>query len=297
MFSKTPEIHESKIYSPEYPQALYKLKDPPRIIYYSGNLDSLKNYQGFSVVGTRNCTRYGLDQCRNLIRKFQGQKISIISGLARGIDSQAHKSALEFKIPTIAILGEGILKVASNYQQSSLLEEILDNDKNLILSEFEPEFHADKWTFAHRNRIIAALSEFCIIIESPIKSGTLITANYAIDLKKKIYALTSDIDKESFEGNKFLLTKHLAEAIFDIDSFYDSLYQKETAPEQIPLLEIQANSDPEEKILRCLEKRSLSLGEIVMETGLSNQSTMIHLSKLEIKSLIKKLPGSRFQKS
>lgn len=304
--NKFVEIHEAS-----YPHALHLLKDPPAKIFYEGNLETLSDYKCLSIVGTRSCTSYGLDQCRNLVKKFYGKNLCIISGLARGIDSQAHKSALEYGLPTVAVLGEGIERVRRNPYQGKLLKEILNDKRSLVISEFESEFPADRWTYAHRNRIIAALSEICVVLESPKRGGSLITAGCALEMKKLLYSLTGDINKVSLEGNHYLLANKFAEPIFDLDLFYKSIFPEDFKDESrkegaifrsdSKVLETDQLSfispNKEEIILKCIENQPLGLNEISQRTNIDLKTTMIEISKLELKLLVKRLAGSKFQKS
>ncbi|GAB6188759.1 DNA-processing protein DprA [Marinitoga arctica] len=183
----------------EYPEKLKRIFNPPLVLYIKGNIKLLKK-EAIGIVGSRKCTSYG----KNIALSFSeilSKKYIIISGMAYGIDSFAHKGAL--KNGTIAILGSGIDKPypASN---SNLYNEILENN-GCIISEYAPGTPAQPFRFPERNRIIVGLSENIIVIEAAQKSGSLITARLAIESGIDVYAVPGDITKKNSQGTNNLI--------------------------------------------------------------------------------------------
>lgn len=184
---------------------LVHMPDPPKGLYIKGDESSFKDLHYITVVGSRNCSIYAKEVLEDLIQELQGYPIAIISGLALGIDSHAHRQAIRFGLPTIAVPGSGldssVIYPASNL---SLARDILSSG-GLLLSEYTPDTKAARWTFPQRNRIMAALADLVIIVEASEKSGTLITARLALDYNKTIGVIPADIIRTSSIGSNKLM--------------------------------------------------------------------------------------------
>lgn len=175
----------------DYPQALLDLKDPPKQLYVKGNLDLLKRPL-ISIVGTRDCTRYGLTVAKDLAASCAEAGFAVVSGLAEGIDTAAHQGAKE---NTIAVLGNGI-DVYYPVMNHDLQEFI--GAHGLLISEYPPDFRGGKTTFPQRNRIVAALGQAVIAVEADLHSGTLITIHKAQELNRDVYAVPGNIINEKY---------------------------------------------------------------------------------------------------
>ncbi len=194
------KIEEISINSKEYPQNLKNIYDPPKKIYLIGNKDLL--YQkGIAIVGARDATQYGKKIAYNLAKELSEQNIVIISGLAIGIDSYAHKGALEKG--TIAVLGSGIDNIYPK-ENLELAREIIKN-KGCIISEYPLGTKPERLHFPQRNRIISGLSDGVVVIEASKKSGALITAEFALEQGKEVFAVPGDINKKQSEGTNQLI--------------------------------------------------------------------------------------------
>lgn len=194
------KIEEISINSKEYPQNLKNIYDPPKKIYLIGNKDLL--YQkGIAIVGARDATQYGKKIAYNLAKELSEQNIVIISGLAIGIDSYAHKGSLEKG--TIAVLGSGIDNIYPK-ENLELAREIIKN-KGCIISEYPLGTKPERLHFPQRNRIISGLSDGVVVIEASKKSGALITAEFALEQGKEIFAVPGDINKKQSEGTNQLI--------------------------------------------------------------------------------------------
>lgn len=194
------KIEEISINSKEYPQNFKNIYDSPKKIYLIGNKDLL--YQkGIAIVGARDATQYGKKIAYNLAKELSEQNIVIISGLAIGIDSYAHKGSLEKG--TIAVLGSGIDNIYPK-ENLELAREIIKN-KGCIISEYPLGTKPERLHFPQRNRIISGLSDGVVVIEASKKSGALITAEFALEQGKEVFAVPGDINKKQSEGTNQLI--------------------------------------------------------------------------------------------
>ncbi|MDD9897710.1 MAG: DNA-protecting protein DprA [Candidatus Melainabacteria bacterium] len=190
--------------SSQYPKCLHELASKaPREIYYQGNLELINPSKSISIVGTRKLSPVGHNACEQFISSLKDT--TIVSGLAYGLDSCAHQAALDLNLPTIAVIASGLDCFDYFGQQRLIWNEMLRRDNCLILTEVAPGFEAKAWTFAHRNRIIAALSDTTVIIEAPKKSGALITADWAYQLKRNLLVLPG-------KGHNYQASNKLIEA-------------------------------------------------------------------------------------
>jgi len=270
-----------------YPKSFLKIKEKPFGFYALGNLSLLKNNNKFlylAIVGTRKPTFYGLKVAEKIAESLSRLDIVIISGLAYGIDSCAHKSVIKSKGKTIAVIGEGILN-ALNSSKRNLVEEIIENE-GLVLSEFSNETKAMPYHFPLRNRLIAALSDGVIIIEAPIDSGALITAKYALKYDKEIFVVPGEITNKNFEGSHNLI-KQGAKLITKIEDILEEFNFK--IPEKI--IKIDKLTPEEEKIIESLNKKAMTLEEISRYAKISIGDLLIVLTYMEIKGLIKNYNG------
>jgi len=178
---------------------LSEIPDPPQEVYVKGNLPP-RGTKCLAVVGSRNYTNYGKQVVDYLISGLRGYPVSIISGLALGIDALAHTAALNAGLYTLAVPGSGIDdSVLYPSRNRSLAQKILDHGGGL-LSEYEPTFHATQWSFPQRNRIMAGLSHATLVIEAGEKSGTLITARLTVDYNRELLVVPGNIFSEGSKG-------------------------------------------------------------------------------------------------
>lgn len=202
----------------DYPRMLRYIKDPPSILYYRGDIKIASNIS-ISVVGSRHATGYGKWAAQMLGRKLAEYEIVTVSGMAAGIDTYAHKGSLENKGKTIAVFGCGV-DVCYPKINKDLMIEILEN--GLVLSEFPPEFQPTNYSFPIRNRIISGLSAGTVIVEAGISSGSLITAEYAAEQGRNLYAVPGNINNIYSIGTNKLI-KDGAVPITVVDDIIDEL--------------------------------------------------------------------------
>jgi len=281
---KNGNIH-LKMGGVNYPDLLIEIPKPPAELYARGEIDSWKK-PCVAIVGTRKATSYGLKVARDLARDLAGLNITIVSGLALGIDTEAHKGAIEAGGKTIAVLGSGINQVYPAVNRS-LAERIVESGGALI-SELPPEHPPEKWTFPQRNRIIAGLSQMTLVIEAPEKSGALITAYLALEYNRDVGAVPGEITSINSSGTNNLI--RLGASL--IRSSEDILNVLGINQGTIML----DNLDKIEKvILQCLAKPQMA-DEILKATGAPLEVMNQKLSMLELNGIIKN-EGGRWHKT
>ena len=271
----------------KYPKKLLSLENSPDVIYAVGNLNLLDTFS-LAVVGSRACTMEAKALTEKLVKELATLGITIISGMANGIDSLAHETALNCGGNTIAILGSGF-EVAKG---KKILKKILDGD-GLILSEYSPKVPALKYHFPQRNSLISGLSDGVIITEARKNSGTLLTAQHALNQHKPLFTFPWNIDNENYYGNNLILTKGARGILSykDIIDFYPKL--------NLPTLEkISQKTIPEEykNIYKTLKNTPIPLEVLAQKTNIPLRNLQSTLTFMELDGYIKKMPNNSYIK-
>jgi DNA processing protein len=279
------------VWDDEYPALLKKIYDPPLLLYTLGNFHDKDKYS-VSVVGTRHPTNYGKIQTEIIVRDLASQEITIISGLARGIDSAAHASALKAGGRTIAVIGSG-LDVIYPPENRRLFESITGN--GVIISEFPFGTKPDAQNFPRRNRIISGLSLGTIVIETGNPGGALQTASFALDQNREVFALPGNVGVKQSDGTNMLIQKGEAKLITNAEDILVELKLKikPIVNKKSKKSNVELNLF-EEKIIGCLDTEPLQIDKIAMSAKLSTSDCLVHLLSLEFKGLVKQLPGKVF---
>ncbi|TET83870.1 MAG: DNA-protecting protein DprA [Candidatus Nealsonbacteria bacterium] len=269
-----------------YPKLLKKIKDPPEVLYYEGELKSEENC--FAVVGTRMASSYGKQVALEIAGDLAEAGLTIVSGLAPGIDSFSHLAALEGRKRTIAILGTGIDE-RSIYPQENLklARKILELGGGLI-SEYPPGTHGSEFTFPQRNRIISGISLGVLVIEAKQKSGALITANWAKKQERKIFAIPGPIHSLNSKGCHYLIKHEVAKLVENANDILKEL----NLPIKEGVKEITGETPEENLILGVLKEEALDIDKIIERTKLSAATVASVLAILEIKRKVKNLGGN-----
>ena len=278
------DIQVIRIGEANYPCSLMDLKDPPKQLYVKGNLDLL-NRPKVSIVGTRDCTRYGQMIAKEIAMACVTAGFVVVSGLAEGIDTAAHVGA---KDATIAVLGNGV-EVYYPTSNKDLQDEIAC--KGLLVSEYPPTLHGGKTTFPQRNRIVAALAQVVVAVEADLRSGTLITVKMADALKRKIYAVPGNINCYASQGTNALIANKTAEMITSISDFITTLTGTIATKSIVKNKQISLEH---QKILNILKTDEVHFDDIVGEASLSVAELSTLLTNMEMIGLIEKLPGNYF---
>jgi DNA processing protein len=272
-----------------YPKRLLDLAIPPERLYCRGRLELL-TLPAVAVVGTRDCTRYGVSVAKELSKQCVENGICVISGGASGIDTAAHSGALEIvggSAGTISVLGNGHNHCypTENWELQKQIER-----EGLVISEFPADFPANKQTFPQRNRIVAALSNAVVVVEADIKSGTMITVGVAKKIKRQVFAVPGSIKCYASNGPNDLIKNQTAQILTrfdDILHFFGSTKQKG----RVEKTTLQIGMD-EKNVLDILGKDEVHLDEILEKCGMPTQSLMTLLTDMELAGLIEKLPAN-----
>ena len=279
-----------------YPAALRDAYDAPAILYVWGELQE-KDLHSVAIVGSRQMTHYGRETARKFAYQLAGAGITVISGLARGIDTAAHEGAVAAKGRTIAVLGSGLMQLYPP-ENLALAERIADGH-GAVISEFPLQTPPDRQTFPQRNRIVAHWARSLLVVECPARSGSLITANLAAEAGRQIYAVPGPIDRLTSAGCNHLI-RDGATLVTDGSQILDDFTQFDfTSPQDTtpgPVETYLDLSDDENKVMTALRESDRSVDEIVSLAGLPASQVSVILMKLELRRLVKTLPGQRFCK-
>jgi DNA processing protein len=247
-----------------------------------------------SIVGTRNASNYGRKLCEELIHSFVGKEIVVVSGLAYGIDIYAHKLCTELGIQTIGVLGHGLDRI---YPQAHtpIAKKMVENGG--LLTEFLPGSNPDRENFPMRNRIVAGMCDATIVIESGERGGSLITAELANDYARDVFAFPGDITREYSKGCNYLIQKNKAHLITSSDDFFEMMDWKDTPKPENKQLQLFAELDEQEQKIVALLKESqeVSLDVLAIKTEIPVRLMSGILLGLELKGVVKALPGKRFR--
>lgn len=285
-------IKEIKIGDKEYPKLLKQIADPPKQLYCRGNLD-LFNTFCLAVVGTRKLTSYGREATVHIINGLSSSGITIVSGLAMGIDAVAHQSALDNDLPTIAVLGSTVDDGGIGPQVNlELAQEILKSN-GLIISEYGKKKDVFALNFALRDRIISGLSKGVVVMEGAEKSGSLITAKSAVDQNRDVFAVPGSIFSSVSKGTNWLL-KNGAKIITSAEDILEE-YAKNPKLGLEHKNNISTKDPVQKKILDILDKKDgLIIDEIINLAGTETSKIIAAISTLEIKNKIKEKNGKYF---
>lgn len=286
----------------DYPKLLLEIPDAPPILYYRGQsrvLKTLKQHCMIALVGTRHPSDYGRRWTRKLSATLAQNGFSVISGLADGIDAEAHQSCIEVGGTTIAVLGTGV-DVVYPWKNRKLYDQVLET--GLAISEYPAGTQPDRIHFPRRNRIVAGLSRAVLVIEAPLRSGALITANLANDYGRDVYALPGSLDNEKSEGCLALISKGaqivLSEAeLLKLLGTLPVLDRPQTT--QLPLLDLSPELAQVLQTIQEVGARSshpaIPLDLIIQQSELPTSTVTGSLLQLEMLGLVVQVPGMRYQ--
>ena len=275
---------------PSYPALLREIHDPPIVLYVRGDLG---DPHAIGIVGTRNPSHYAAECAKKLAYQLAYAGLTVVSGLARGIDTAAHQAALAAKGRTVAVLGSGLAALYPP-ENRELAEKI--SKAGAVISEFPMTTVADRQTFPMRNRIISGLSAGLLVIEAGAASGALISASQAADQGRSIYAIPGRIDTPKAIGSNRLIqqgAKLVTSAQDILDDF--GLLFRETPELARPTIEAKL-TPIERRVRESIGDDETSIDTIIAKCGLPTHEVSSTLLALEMRKLVKQLPGSRFVK-
>jgi DNA processing protein len=277
----------------DYPAPLREAYDPPLLLYVWGKIEP-RDRHAISVVGSRRATHYGTQATKKLSYSLAHAGFTIISGLARGIDTAAHEAAIAANGRTIAVLGSGMAKL---YPPENLgLAEKIASGFGAVVSEFPLNTSPDKQTFPMRNRIVAAWARAVLVVECPAWSGSLITANLASEYGKPIFAVPGPIDKPTSAGCNQLI-RDGATLVSDASHILDDLgelpFARKPSPAE-PTAEIPELPEEEAAVYAAVGTDERPVDRIIEKSGLPAHVVTANLMKLEMRRLVRAFPGFRY---
>jgi DNA processing protein len=281
--------------SPSYPKSLREIHAPPIVLYLWGELNE-RDHHAIGIIGARHTTHYGTESAKKLAYQLAYAGLTVISGLARGIDTAAHQGALAAKGRTIAVLGSGLSKLYPP-ENRGLAEKIRDGN-GAIVSEFSMEIEPDRQTFPMRNRIIAGWSHGILVVEAGLKSGALITASQAIEQGRSVYAVPGHINAPSALGSNRLIQQG-AKLVMDASDILDDLQilLPETKPSpEAAVRPLPPLSEDERRVYEAINSTETPIDQISAKCDLPSAIVSSTLLRLELKRLVKQLPGKYFVK-
>src|ERR1700746_321997 len=281
--------------SPSYPRALREIHAPPIALYVWGELHE-RDHHAIGVIGARRTTHYGTESAKKLAYQLAYAGLTVISGLARGIDTAAHQGALAAKGRTVAVIGSGLAKLYP--PENAPLAEKIRSGNGAIVSEFSMDIEPDRQTFPMRNRIISGWSHGILVVEAGLNSGALITAAQALEQGRAVYAVPGHINAPSAMGSNRLIQQG-AKLVMDASDILDDLQilLPETKPSpQAIARPLPPLSDAERRVYDAIDATETSIDDITAKSELPSAAVSSTLLQLELKRLVKQLPGKYFVK-
>ena len=279
------------IYDEEYPKKLKQIEGSPYLLYYKGSLESINDIS-IALVGSRKATSYGKWAAEKLTKELSQIDVNIVSGLAVGIDTIAHKTALKYHAKTYGIIGCGI-NIVYPKKNLELFQQIIENN-GAVITEYPFDIQPVAFNFHERNRIISGLSDGVLVIEAQERSGTLITASHAANQGREIFAVPGNIDSLYSKGTNALI-RDGAKITTSIDDVIEEiLVLKERVKLQNTSIDTSTLTDDELKIINCLKIGINTLDELGQQTKMSTGQLLSNLTLLEMKGVISQTPGNKF---
>jgi DNA processing protein len=275
-----------------YPEGLRYLYDAPLILYVKGDFKETDRY-AIAIVGSRTPTHYGIHMAEEMSYALASYGLTIVSGMARGIDSASHRGALKAKGRTIAVLGSGI-DIPYPPENRELMNMIASS--GAVISEFPLGIQPEKGNFPRRNRIISALSAGVIVIEATQDSGSLITVGYALEQGKEVFAVPGNVTSKNSKGTNDLIKKgaKLVENAEDVieelkPQINDVFKEGDISEKTLPLL-----NEEEKRLYSCLNTEPKHIDIIIRESGVPINRALSILLNLELKGIVNQTEGKRF---
>jgi DNA processing protein len=282
----------------DYPLRLRQFADAPAVIYWQGSAD-LNAPVTVGIVGTRKATKYGKAITEQIIAQLQPMKATVISGLAYGIDIVAHREALKYDLPTIGVMGSGLDRIYPHEHASTARQMIANGG---LLTEYTFGTSPAAPHFPNRNRIIAALSDAVIVVEAAAKGGALITAEYANQYNREVFAVPGNLGQTYSEGCNYLIQSHKAHIFTSVEAMTAAMNWHNESQKQAdktsakPHPTTVLNLAKEEAEIYSLLKQhgEMHLDDLGWQSGLGVSQAAVALLSLEFQGLVKSLPGKKF---
>lgn len=285
---ENPQNYIVTLADAEYPRALLEIPDPPPLLYLKGRIELLAN-PGIAIVGSRNATPQGEKNAEAFAQILSDGGLSVVSGMALGIDTAAHKGGLSGMASSIAVIGTG-MDIVYPARNRSLAHRLAD--QGLLVSEFPLGTPAISSNFPRRNRIISGLSRGCLVVEAALRSGSLITARQAAEQGREVFAIPGSIHSPLAKGCHTLL-KQGAKLV---ESAQDILEELGWATSSATTTMMPANKPEEEGLLALLGQDPIAIDTLVTRSGLTADGVSAMLLHMELAGKVASLPGGLYQK-
>jgi DNA processing protein len=277
-----------------YPQRLLNCYDSPLLLFYRGTAD-LNTSRIISIVGTRNNSDYGKAVCEKMVEELQSENILVVSGLAYGIDTIAHKAALKNSLPTVGVLAHGLDRIYPP-QNKGVAKQMVEHGG--LLTEFLNNTNPDKQNFPKRNRIVAGMCDGLVVIESGKKGGSLITAELANGYNKDVFAIPGKTTDAKSEGCNYLIKNNKASLITGGDDLLEMMNWKPAAKathKKQRELFIEFTADEKIVVDILQQQQSLQIDQLYFKSGLSSSAMAAALLMLEMNGIVDSLPGKVYK--
>ena len=280
-----------------YPKRLLNCYDSPTLLFYKGDAD-LNASKMVAIIGTRSHTDYAKQITEKLVKELAAQNITIISGIAFGVDSIAHKAAIKNDLPTVGVLAHGLDQIYPA-EHAGLAKDMIKN-KGGLLTEFRSQSKPDKHNFPTRNRIVAGMSDATIVIETGIKGGSMITAELANGYNKDVFAIPGKVTDSKSTGCNYLIKSNKAMLLTDAQEILEVMgWEEKTKGSKVrkSQREIFIELTKEEKILIDIlkEKETVHIDELNIKSGLSSSAVAAAILNLELQNVMLSLPGKLYR--
>lgn len=294
-FIETNKVDVLTYTDARYPKRLKNCHDSPLLLYAKGNAN-LNTHRIISIVGTRNATDYGRNLCKQLVEELQEYNILIVSGLALGIDTAAHRESLRMNVPTVGVLGHGYDKMYPA-QNRNLAEKMLDTGG--LLTEYPSGTIPNRENFPSRNRIVAGMADATVVVEAGLKGGALITAEIANSYNRDVFAFPGRLGDDYSEGCNFLIRNHKAQLLTCVaDLAYSLGWEKNSdlkaGNEQLTLaIDLSADERAVYEIIRT-HKAPLAIDDLSIKANMPVSQLAMTLLDMELQGFIRSLPGKSY---
>ena len=283
----------------DYPKRLLNCYDSPTLLYYKGEAD-LNAAKIVAIIGTRSHTEYAKQVTEKLVKELAAQNITVVSGLAFGVDAIAHKAAVKNDLPTVGVLAHGLDQIYPA-EHTGLAKDIVKHSGGL-LTEFRSKSKPDKHNFPTRNRIVAGMSDATVVIETSLKGGSMITAELANSYNKDVFAIPGKVTDTKSAGCNYLIKNNKAMLLTDaaeliqVMQWEDKVKSKKEKKSQ---RELFIELTPEEKIVVAIlrEKETVHIDEINGKSGLNSSAVAGAMLSLELQGIIYSIPGKMYSLS
>lgn len=292
-FCKKTHVRILRYYDEDYPQRLKRVADAPLLLFFRGNAN-LNHSRMVNIVGTRKCSEYGKEVVKQLVRGLRGYNCHVVSGLAYGIDICAHKACVKLDVENIGVVAHGLDRLYPSIHRSTVAEM---EKCGGVLSQFNTGTTPDRENFPSRNRIVAGMCDATIVVESAIKGGAMITADIAFSYNRDVFAVPGRVGDVHSEGTHHLIKTQKAILLESADDLALNMGWEAEAQKLQTILPLEL-THTEQALLALFESRkSWNIDSLNFEANISSSNIALNLLELEMKGLIRSLPGNRYEKT